>query len=331
MSLLSIVQQAFGEIGLVPPSQVVGNTDQNVIRALALTNRAGLELRDAEKAADYWPSLRVQYLFNLAGVGPFSGIFTYGSSVITGVVFTGSGGTGWSALEAGWQISSEYVTPDTMIQSFNQGAGTITMTQVCNITQGNGPSTDTYLAFGQEAYPQPADLLYFIPQTGWDRNFRWQLLGPVNAQEWQVLKSGISPVGPRLRYRLMNNQIFVNPSPYVETGASSPVTDLICLEYCSKNWCGPAASTTVPQGQTLFELDTDICLAYPEDLITKSLKWRMLRANGFSYDEEFDEYDRSVDRTTGRVTMPRALPLNARASGIRLLNSQNVPDTGFGS
>jgi hypothetical protein len=330
VSLLTIVQQAFGEIGLVPPGSVVGNTDQNAVKAFAQANRAALELRDSEKAADYWQGLRKQYLFNLAGTGPFTGTFTPNSNVITGVVFTGSGG-GWASLQAGWQVSSTYVTPDTMISSFNQGAQTVTMTQVCNLSSTASASTDSYIAFGQEAYPVPSDLNYFIPQTGWDRSFRWQLLGPVNAQEWQVLKSGISPVGPRLRYRLMNNEIFVNPSPYVTTGATSPVTDLLCLEYCSVNWCGPAGSTATPSTQALFQLDTDVCVAFPEDLITLALKWRMLRANGFSYDEEFDEYDKALARRAGRETMPRALPLNARASGIRLLNSQNVPDTGFGS
>lgn len=331
MSLLTIVQQAFGEIGLPVPGTVVGNADVNVTRALALTNRSGIFMRDAPGAADYWPHLRAQFLFNMAGQGPFTGTFTYGSPTITGVVFTGSG-TGLSAVLAGWQVSSQYCLPDTAVVSVNVGAGTVLMNQAANTLNGSSftTATDTALAFGQEAYPFPADLNYFIPSTGWDRNFRWQLLGPVNAQEWQVLKSGISPVGPRLRYRLMEGMIYLNPSPFIQTGNIAPVTDLIVMEYCSVWWVAPAASPTVAS-QTAFAADTDVAIGFPEDLLTLALKWRTLKAIGNAYAEEFDEYEKAYQQRQGRSTMARNLPLNARAGSLRLLNSQQVPDTGFGS
>lgn len=324
MSLLTIIQQTFGEIGLPVPATVVGNTDANVVKALALANRAGIELRDITKASDYWTGLRKQFLFNLFGIGPFSGTFTYNSNVITGVT-----GTNLAGVLPNWQISSKFALNDTMVASVNTGAGTVTMSQNANVTQAQGSGVDTSLAFGQEAYPLPSDLNYFIPQTGWDRNFRWQLLGPLNAQEWQVLKSGISPVGPRLRYRLMAGQIYMNPAPYVPTGQSSPIADLIVMEYASYFWVAQTGAPTTAV-QTSFVLDSDVAVI-PEDLITLSLKWRVLKAIGTAWADEWQEYDDKVATITGRATMARNLPLNARASGIRLLNSQNVPDTGFGS
>lgn len=332
MSLLTIVQQAFGEIGLTPPATVVGNADGNVVKALYQANRAGLILRNDPRSADYWQALRVQYLFNLAGQGPFTGTFTYGTNTITNVTFTGSG-AGMSAVKPGWQISSQYCLPDTMVVSVT-GAGpyTVTMNQNANTLAGSSftVATDTALAFGQEAYNLPSDFDHVIPTTEWDRNFRWQLLGPVNAQEWQVLKSGISPVGPRLRYRLMTGQIWLNPSPFIQTGNIAPVTDLIVFEYASQNWVGLTAAPTVP-AKTAFTLDTDVCAAFPEDLITLALKWRMLRAIGNSYDEEYQEYQDELAKRTARESGGRNLPLNARAGQLRLLNSQQVPDTGFGS
>jgi hypothetical protein len=331
MSLLTIVQQAFGEIGLPVPPTVVGNADVNVTKALAQVNRSGLFLRDAPGAADYWQYLRRQFLFNLAGQGPFTGTFTYGSPVITGVVFTGSG-TGLSAVQPTWQVSSRYCLPDSAVVSVNIGAGTVTMNQNANTLNGSSftTATDTALAFGQEAYPLPSDLNYFIPSTDWDRNFRWQLLGPVNAQEWQVLKSGISPVGPRIRYRLMQGMIYLNPSPFIQTGNIAPVTDLIVMEYCSQFWVAPTATPTVPS-QVGFALDTDVCPTFPEDLLVLALKWRMLKSIGNAYAEEFDEYEKAYQQRQGRETIARNLPLNARAGSLRLLNSQQVPDTGFGS
>jgi hypothetical protein len=324
MSLLSIMQAAFGEIGLSPPATVIGNTDANIIKGYWLTNRAAAELHDQPCAADYWPALRKQFLFNLFGIGPFTGIFTYNSNVITNIT-----GVNLAGVQIGWQISSTFALNDTMVTAVNSGAGTVTMSTNSTVTAANGTGTDSSLAFGQEAYPQPADLGHFIPQTGWDRNFRWQLLGPVDAQEWQVLKSGISPVGPRLRYRLMDNLIYVNPAPYVPTGQSSPISDQLVLEYASRYFIALASAPTVAV-QNSFQNDTDVSII-PEDLITLSLKWRMLKAIGMAYADEFVEYSDKVEKIAGRQTMARNLPLNARASGIRLLNSQNVPDSGFGS
>lgn len=324
MSLLTMVQQAMGEIGLGMPGIVVGNGDSRVVQAQALANRSAIELRDATDAADYWQALRQQFLFNMQGLGPFTGTFTPGSNIITGISNPGA----LAGVGAGWQISSRYVVNDTMVQAVF-GGNEVLMSEPANLTATQGAQTDTALAFGQEAYPGPADLNYFIPQTGWDRNFRWQLLGPVDAQEWQVLKSGISPVGPRLRYRLMGNQIYLNPAPYVPVGQASPIADLIVMEYASLNWAGPQGAT-VPSQATLA-LDGDVCLAFPEDLIVMALKWRLLKAIGNAYAQEYDEYEDAKNRRTGRETMARNLPLNARASGIRLLSSQNVPDTGFGS
>ncbi len=324
MSLLTICQQAFGEIGLPPPASVVGNSDANVIKAMYLANRSASELHDTPNAADYWPVLRKQFLFNLLGIGPFTGTFTYNSPTITNIT-----GTNLAGVQVGWQISSQFALNDTMVTAVNATAGTVTMSTNSNVTQANATGIDSSLAFGQEAYPYPSDLGHFIPQTGWDRNFRWQLLGPVDAQEWQVLKSGISPVGPRLRYRLMDNMIYVNPAPYVPTGQSSPISDQIVLEYASKYFIALSTAPTVAV-QSTFQSDTDVSVI-PEDLITLSLKWRMLKSIGMAWADEFTEYVDKVEKISGRQTMARNLPLNARASGIRLLNSQNVPDTGFGS
>jgi hypothetical protein len=208
---------------------------------------------------------------------------------------------------------------DSTVTAVNAGAGTVTISQ--------NPSASTTLTgqsitFAQEAYNLPSDFAYFIVQTEWDRSFRWQLLGPLNAQEWQVIKSGISPVGPRMRFRIMGNQFYINP-----VGSASTVyTDNIVFEYISNAW----AKSSGGSAQTSFQADTDTALI-PEDLITLSLKYRLLRAKGLSYQEEYDEYEEELQKYIGRDKTARNLPLNARASGIRLLNAQNVPDTGFGS
>jgi len=181
------------------------------------------------------------------------------------------------------------------------------------------------VTFATENYPLPADLAYLIVQTEWDRNFRWQLLGPLDAQEWQVIKSGISPVGPRMRFRIMQGQFYINP-----VGSSSSLfIDTIAYEYVSSFWTALTATPTVGASNT-WQNDTDVALI-SEDLMILSLKWRFLKAKGLDWEKEESDFKEKFDRVAGRAASARNLPLNARASGIRLLNSQNVPDTGFGS
>jgi hypothetical protein len=315
MSLLTIVQTAFAELGLVNqgiPTTVVGNSDPTLIQALYLANRAGKKIALEALGDEYWQILRKQYVFQTTGVGPYTCTITPGSIVLTNLSST-------SGIQVGYAAYSNGLYNDSIVTAVNAGASTVTISQ--------NPSTSTALSgqsitFAQEAYALPSDFAYMIVQTEWDRSFRWQLLGPLNAQEWQVIKSGISPVGPRMRFRIMGNQFYINP-----VGSGSTIyTDNIVFEYISNAWAASSGGTA----QTSFLADTDTAVI-PEDLITLSLKYRILRAKGLSYQEEYDEYDEELNKYVGRDKTARNLPLNARASGIRLLNAQNVPDTGYGS
>jgi hypothetical protein len=172
---------------------------------------------------------------------------------------------------------------------------------------------------GVDNYAFPSDLQYLVPSTGWSRSYRWQLLGPLEAQEWQVLKSGISPTGPRTRYRIMAGRIYFDPVPQSSQD--------IAFEYFSNCWC----QSTNGAPQTQFQADTDQFLL-PDRLLVLGLKWRMLRAKGLDYTQEFSDFKSALERELSRAGSARNLPLNAQsASSIRLLNADNVPDTGFGA
>ena len=171
---------------------------------------------------------------------------------------------------------------------------------------------------GQDAYPFPSNIQYLIPGTGWSRTYRWQLLGPLEAQEWQVLKSGISPTGPRTRYRIMGGKIYFDPPP-------SSDQDIV-FEYYANTWCQNASGV----GQTRFKADNDTFIL-PDNLLTLGLKWRLLRAKGLDYQQEYQEYKAACERGLARAGSARSLPLNAQSGGHNLLNSHNVPDTGFGA
>lgn len=311
-NLLTIVTQVCDELGVAAPSSLVGSTDNTAKQFLALAKREGDELYKRSIRNGGWPVLRKQFLFNITSVGPYTGTITPNSLVLTGM----SSVTG---IQIGWIASSTGLLNDSIVTAVDPIGMTVTINELPSATS---ILSGQQIFFGQELYNMPSDLGYFINQTGWDRNFRWQLLGPLDAQEWQVIKSGISPVGPRMRFRVMGGKIALNPVP----SSTNNTADLIVFEYYSNSWCTSSGGAA----QTTWQADTDLPVLVDE-LFILGIKWRYLRSKGLSYDEEQEMYEAACDREAARAGMARSLPLNARASGIRLLSSQNVPDTNFGA
>jgi hypothetical protein len=141
----------------------------------------------------------------------------------------------------------------------------------------------------------------------------------MSAQEWQVLKKGISPTGPRRRFRIFNNIFYLDPVPN-QTG------QVIAYEYSTLNWVQSMSGAA----QVQFLADTDYSLL-DDDCMIFGLKWRYKQRNGVDYTQELQDYNDCLERVLARDGGSRALPLNSTASGVNLLNNSNVPDTGFGS
>ena len=88
MSLLrTAVQDAYNELSLgqSAPATVVGNQDQQVIQLLALANFEGQDFCKLQGPWGGWPELNVVYTFNLVPAGPFTGMTTFNSPIITGM------------------------------------------------------------------------------------------------------------------------------------------------------------------------------------------------------------------------------------------------------
>jgi hypothetical protein len=173
---------------------------------------------------------------------------------------------------------------------------------------------------GVANYALPDDYAYSIPMTTWDRTRKWQNVGPLSAQEWQVLKSGISPTGPRFRYRIIEPNFVVDPTP------SSTNLDTMAFEYISKNWCSNSSGSATYRE---WKDDTNVFLL-DEDAFVLGIKWRWLRAKGLDYTQEKYDYDNKVARYTARAGGNRDLPINA-TQALKLISSAQIPDTGYGA
>lgn len=320
LTLLQIIQNVYNELGLGsnPPTQVISNSNQQIVQLLALANREGKNFYNAGFGLGGWQSLRREQLMIINAVSGLTGTFTPGSNVITSV--------SPNPLTAGVTTLMQAYDTNAMPVETNVTAVTSSTITISNNSTATSILTGESFFCGQASYPLPTDFETAIAQTYWDRNFRWQLLGPIDAQEWQVLKSGISPTGPRRRFRIYNNTFNIDPVPGF---SSSDNGSIEVYEYYSNGWCQSTGGTSGTI-QTAFAADTDnYCL--DDECLTLGIIWRYLRAKRLSYDEEKRTYDLLCERIMARDGFERSLPLNASASGIRLLNSTNTPDTGYGS
>lgn len=320
MTLLQIIQQVYVELSLGsnPPTQVIGNSDQQITQLLALAQREGNNFYNAGFGTDSgWQVLRREYQVVIASVSGLTGTFTPGSPIVTNILPNTTGIT--TAMQA---YDTNAIPVETLVASVNSSSS---ITLAAN-TSATSVLTNESFFCGQTTYALPSDLATFMSQTFWDRNFKWQLLGPIDAQEWQVLLSGISPTGPRRRFRIYNNTFNINPVPGFNSTDNGSIE---VAEYYSNGWC-QSSGGTAGTIQTSWQADTDnYCL--DDQAMILGIQWRYLRAKRLSYDEEKQTYDMLAERLMSRDGASRSIPLNASASGIRLLNSQNVPDTGFGS
>lgn len=302
LTLLEIIQAVCNELSLPPPASVIGNQDTQVTQLLALANREGQELYRRASQNQGWPVLRQEYTFTFDGLTEQACTFD-GSNVITGIAST-------LGVSEGWQVLGTDVPANTRVQSVDS----LTQITMTNPTDAVGSGT---VSFVKDYYTIPSDWAYFINATGWDRAMRWRLLGPLDPQEWQVVKSALIPTGPRTRFRIMNGLLWFDPVP---------VGNNAVFEYYSKGWCSDQAG--VPHEH--WEADTDIPVLV-DQLFILGLKWRFLRAKGLDYDEEKQTYERAVDTELARSGAARDLSLNStQLGGVRLLSTDNIPDTGVG-
>jgi len=170
---------------------------------------------------------------------------------------------------------------------------------------------------GTDNYALPSDFEYFVQRTFWDGNMLWELVGPISAQEKQILRYGSVTSGPRRKFYVLQNRLYLQPEP-ATTG------DVIAYDYYSNAWCMSVGGVD----QTRWAADTDV-YKLDEDCFIQGIKWRFLRAKGLDYGEEKLAYDTDCMRVLARDGGARDLAL-IRTKGIPFITMGNVADTGYG-
>ena len=299
--MLQLVQQVTAELNLAVPSYVAGNPSQDVQQILALMNGTGYDLL---KEYD-WQALQVQYRF-------YTQSLTANATTVNGsTTLTFEAGTDLSNVDSQWQLSGYNIPQDTYVVSANNTTKVVIMSQYAT---GSGIGSTVC---AQTAYDLPADFETITNRTHWDKSKHWEMLGPEDAQQWQWLKSGYISTGPRVRWRILDNQFQIWPIMNTQ--------EYLGWEYRSKGW----ARSSTNEIKNSFTVDSDTTV-YDDRIIVLGTKLKYFQIKNFDTTSLSQDYQRYLSVAKANDKGAPNLSFSPQASRV-LIGYANIPDTGYGS
>jgi hypothetical protein len=298
-TMLELVQQVTAELNLAVPTYVVGNPSQDVQQILALMNRAGYDLI---KEHD-WQALELEYRFYTTAITTTCNT-TDGTQILTGIPST-------AGLDYTYSIVGTSIPQDTYVDTVTNST-TLTTTQ-----QSSATSTGGSVTFSKTIYPLPADYETITDNTHWDKTKHWQMLGPVDAQQWQWLKSGYISTGPRVRWRILGNTFQIWP-PYNSE-------EYLGFEYRSKGWVRNAADDVLNS----FQNDSDTTVL-DDSVVAILTKLKYFQIKSFDTTSLQQDYQRYLNVAKANDKGSATLSFAPQPSAV-LIGWANIPDTGYGS
>jgi len=300
-TMLQLVQQTAAELNLAVPTYVAGNQSQDVQQILALMNGAGYELL---KEYD-WQALQVQYRFYTQSI-------TANATTINGSYnLTFDGSTDLSNVDSQWQLSGYNIPQDTYVVSANNTTKVVVMSQMAS---GSGVQS---VVCAQTAYDLPADFETITDRTHWDKSKHWEMLGPEDAQQWQWLKSGYISTGPRVRWRILDNQFQIWPIMNTQ--------EYLGWEYRSKGWARAADGAI----KNSFTADTDTTVL-DDRIMVLATKLKYFQVKSFDTTALQQDYQRYLSVAKANDKGAPNLSFAPYPSKV-LIGYANIPDTGYGS
>ena len=296
--MLELMQQTSSELGLVAPTYVAGNTQQDVIQLLALMNRAGYNLI---KEYD-WRALQKEYRFYTQAITT-TGDGVNGSYNLLNVANT-------TGLSTKWQVTGTGIPQDCSIVSVS--GSTVTLNQPLQAT-----NVGIALTFGQMEYDLPSDYETITDRTQWDKTKHWEMLGPEDAQQWQWLKSGYISTGPRVRWRIYGEYFHIWPLMNTQ--------EYLGYEYRSKGWVESSTGTV----KNSFTADTDTTFL-DDTIMVLATKLKFFQIKNFDTTSLQQDYERYLSVAKANDKGSATLSFAPYPSKV-LIGYANIPDTNYGS
>jgi hypothetical protein len=297
-NLLQLVQQVTSELNLAVPTYVVGNTSQDVQQILALMNRAGYDLIKEHN----WQALELEYRFYTTAITTTGDTVANTYDLLNVANVTG--------LDNTYSIVGTSIPQDTYVESVT--GSTVTASQLASATSIGGTVT-----FSKTKYPLPPDYETITDNTHWDKTKHWQMLGPVDAQQWQWLKSGYISTGPRVRWRILGDEFQIWP-PY-------NTLEYLGFEYRSKGFVRSASGDV----KNSFTADSDTTVL-DDSVIAILTKLKYFQIKSFDTTSLQQDYQRYLNVAKANDKGSATLSFAPQPSAV-LIGWANIPDTGYGS
>lgn len=173
---------------------------------------------------------------------------------------------------------------------------------------------------GQASYAMPADFNREIGDSVYSTGRYQQLRGSLTPGDWARQRNNFPAIG-RYRFRIFGNPSKLNMTPTPQT------VDTYTLEYQSLNRVVAADGVTYKKTYTD---DQDVSVV-PEDIMKKGLKWRLRRAKGLDYSEEFDDYEMTRTSRLAQALQFGSMPVAYRSPfDGDVIGQPYMPDMGYG-
>lgn len=175
-------------------------------------------------------------------------------------------------------------------------------------------------------YDLPVDFSYMIDQTGWQQGGPsvWPLLGPASPQVWSYLEARqLYSVSLYVWFRIAQGKFNVFPNDPVPDGIP------IAFEYISRGWVIGEGDQGPESIKDQVTATGDIVLFEPV-LIVKYLRLKFLSAKGFDTTSAKADFDLSLESWKGKDNSAPVLNAGRSMDLHRLIDGNNIPDTGYG-
>ena len=173
-------------------------------------------------------------------------------------------------------------------------------------------------------YPLPADFLYMLNQTGWERSENVPLFGPLSGQAWQYLL-GRDLVSSTIyaSFRVKQGEFSIFPQP--------PPDGLdIHFEYQSRHWVSDS-TTGYLSDKDGVTVGADIPL-YDRTLLSRYLKVKFLEAKGFDSTKAQADLNQMFQLRNSHDKGANVLSAGRNTTGFPYLNTYgSTPDSGYGT
>ena len=311
LTLLNIIQNVQGELGLPQSATIAGNTDLTTIQMFALANRMLDEMRRVHPTG--WSSMMSEFQIVVTTPKILIGNVTNNSAVVTNIQPNTTGITANF-----WTLAGSQIPQAARVLSVDN-ANQVTLTM-----EATGSASSTPLTFSQDTYPYPTDYDWTQNRTQWDRSNRWELLGPDSAQMDQWHRSGIVATGPRRHWRKIGrqaNQFRIWPQP---AEIANPLQ--LAFEYLSINAVAVHGSVTA---SSQYFVNDDDQPFLDDQAIVMGIKYKFWEVKGFNYANMKNEWLDYVETLIARDEGAGTLQLAKRQHPI-FISPSNVQDGFFG-